>query len=152
MFTLTKIRLRFRLRTLLLLPLVFAIGWYWTIWPERTMDAFVDSMLQGRFTVAGTMVDCIDCSIDLDWPANKGNPLPDNTQHPVFRLPMLARGVYACRREIMDVLRGRGIYSIPKFGRAVGFTLVVERGTVTILPRPLTGGKCPDAERVRFKL
>ncbi len=39
--------LQFSLRTLLLMPVLFALGWWWVTWPERTIDRF------NRLTAAG---------------------------------------------------------------------------------------------------
>jgi hypothetical protein len=38
--------LRFRLRTLLLLPLLFALGWWWVTWPEWTARAFSEAVVK----------------------------------------------------------------------------------------------------------
>ena len=38
---------QFGLRTLLLLPLLFAIGWWWLTMPERTARRFIDAMAEG---------------------------------------------------------------------------------------------------------
>jgi hypothetical protein len=35
-----RLRFRFRLRTLLLLPVLVAAGWWWAEWPERTARSF----------------------------------------------------------------------------------------------------------------
>ena len=50
--------LRFRLRTLLLLPLVFAAGWWWATWPERTARRFVELLNAGEIESAKAM--CIE--------------------------------------------------------------------------------------------
>lgn len=50
-------RLRFRLRTLLLLPLVFAAGWWWVTWPERTARRFVELLKCGETDAAQTMLE-----------------------------------------------------------------------------------------------
>jgi hypothetical protein len=47
--------LRFRLRTLLLLPVVFAIGWWWVMWPERTARRFVAHLNVGEVEAAKAM-------------------------------------------------------------------------------------------------
>jgi hypothetical protein len=38
---------RFRLRTLLLLPILVAAGWWWWTWPERTARRFVERLNAG---------------------------------------------------------------------------------------------------------
>jgi hypothetical protein len=49
--------LRFRLRTLLLLPLVFAAAWWWVTWPERTARRFVELLATGDIDSAKAMTD-----------------------------------------------------------------------------------------------
>jgi hypothetical protein len=48
---------RFRLRTLLLLPVVFAAAWWWLTWPERTARRFVELLDDGIVPAARAMVD-----------------------------------------------------------------------------------------------
>jgi hypothetical protein len=48
---------RFRLRTLLLLPAVFAVGWWWLTWPERTAKRFVELLDDGNVPAARAIVD-----------------------------------------------------------------------------------------------
>jgi hypothetical protein len=47
--------LRFRLRTLLLLPVLFAAGWWWATWPERTARRFVEFLAAGDIEAAKRM-------------------------------------------------------------------------------------------------
>ena len=49
-------RLRFGLRTLLCVPLVVAVVWSWTTWPERTADRFVRALSEGDLQAAQTMI------------------------------------------------------------------------------------------------
>jgi hypothetical protein len=51
---------RFRLRTLLLLPLLFAVGWWWVNWPERTARRFVELLAAGNIEAAKEMSDILD--------------------------------------------------------------------------------------------
>jgi hypothetical protein len=48
---------RFRLRTLLLLPILVAAGWWWWIWPERTARRFVERLNAGDIEDAKAMID-----------------------------------------------------------------------------------------------
>jgi hypothetical protein len=49
--------LRFRLRTLLLLPPLFAVAWWWVTWPERTVRRFVELLNSGNVEAARAMTD-----------------------------------------------------------------------------------------------
>ena len=48
---------RYRLRTLLLLPVLFAAGWWWVTWPERTARRFVGLVAAGDVDGARAMFD-----------------------------------------------------------------------------------------------
>jgi len=48
---------RFRLRTLLLLPILVAAGWWWWTWPERTARRFVQLLNDGDLESAKAMID-----------------------------------------------------------------------------------------------
>jgi hypothetical protein len=49
--------LRFRLRTLLMLPVLVAASWWWWTWPERTARRFVDLLNDGDVEGAKAMID-----------------------------------------------------------------------------------------------
>jgi hypothetical protein len=49
--------IRFRLRTLLALPIVFAAVWWWVTWPERSAHRFVDLLAAGDVKAARAMID-----------------------------------------------------------------------------------------------
>ena len=48
---------RFRLRTLLALPIVFAAMWWWVTWPERSANKFVGLLAAGDIEAARAMID-----------------------------------------------------------------------------------------------
>jgi len=48
---------RFRLRSLLVLPVLFAAGWWWVTWPERTAKRFVELLAIGDVPRAQAMID-----------------------------------------------------------------------------------------------
>ena len=48
---------RFRLRTLLALPIVFAAAWWWLTWPERSANTFVELLAEGNVAAAQAMID-----------------------------------------------------------------------------------------------
>jgi hypothetical protein len=54
--TKTRRFFRFRLRTLLLLPILVAAGWWWLTWPERTARRFVDLLNEGDVEGAKSMI------------------------------------------------------------------------------------------------
>ena len=47
---------RFSLRTLLLMQLSFAVLWWWTTWPSRTLREFKGLVADGRIDAAASMV------------------------------------------------------------------------------------------------
>jgi hypothetical protein len=49
--------LRYRLRTLLLLPLVFALGWWWVTWPQRTMGHLDALVAANRLDEAAALIE-----------------------------------------------------------------------------------------------
>jgi hypothetical protein len=49
-------RFRFRLRTLLLVPVVFAVAWWWITWPNRTLRDFNHLVASGQLDAAGRLV------------------------------------------------------------------------------------------------
>jgi hypothetical protein len=49
-------RFRFRLRMLLLLPVLFAAGWWWVTWPERTARRYVEYLAVGDVEAARAMI------------------------------------------------------------------------------------------------
>ena len=48
---------QFRLRTLLLLPVLAVLGWWWVTWPERTARRFLERLEDRDFQAAAKMVD-----------------------------------------------------------------------------------------------
>jgi hypothetical protein len=57
METTRKRRWQFGLRSLLLLPAIFAVGWWLATWPDRTMSEFTRLLNEGRFEEAAELVD-----------------------------------------------------------------------------------------------
>jgi hypothetical protein len=49
-------RLRFRLRTLLFLPVLFAACWWWITWPKRTLRALDSRIAAGQMDAARAMI------------------------------------------------------------------------------------------------
>jgi hypothetical protein len=69
--------LRFRLRTLLLLPAVFAAIWWWVTWPERTARRFVSLLAAGDFEAAQAMFESTQPFEEFFWPGvSKANAFP----------------------------------------------------------------------------
>jgi hypothetical protein len=48
---------RFRLRTLLMLPILFAAVWWWLSWPEPSADKFVNLLSAGDVEAARSTID-----------------------------------------------------------------------------------------------
>lgn len=98
-------RLRFGLRTLLCVPLVVAVLWSWTTWPERTADRFVRALSEGDMQAAQSMIST----------ANHRNPssaVPEElsraSQQGVVRL----KATQIRPRSFLDWTVGRGSFDV----------------------------------------
>jgi hypothetical protein len=85
---------RFRLRTLLLLPILVAAGWWWLTWPERTAKRFVQLLKDGDLESAKAMIDDPQPSAGFWKIAESGK---FNFDPPVFQ-PATRRDYLAARR------------------------------------------------------
>ena len=132
-------RFRFRLRTLLLLPLVFSLGWWWCNWPGHTFSRLL------RFIDLGDVQAARD-SIRLE----RGCYLRQrrDRRHPSMRaIPQLLpniEAVYYClggnitdfvpaepkleRPTFTDVITGRRQYAT----ETRAFRFVVQHGSITL--------------------
>jgi hypothetical protein len=101
-------RLRFRLRTLLLLPLVFALGWWWVTWPQRTINRLDELVAAGDLDQAASL---IVFEPDYRYPPDK---VAQGLQH--------GRGqphTAPANRNLIDLVLGRRRFEIDKKGVAV---------------------------------
>jgi hypothetical protein len=119
--TLLRRILRFRLRTLLLLPIIFAVGWWWVTWPERTARRFVDLLAAGNIKAAQAMSDFSEEGLwilaEIDRVQFKSPELhPGNWREYIasrrtFRIPLSTGSVvegYAARRNRIRLDPGDG--------------------------------------------
>jgi hypothetical protein len=91
--------LRFRLRTLLLLPVLFAAGWWWATWPERTARRFVELLTAGDIEAATAMSD-LPQPFEAFWAFAKSGRFE-------FDRPILAKVLWR------ETISGRRLFIIP---------------------------------------
>jgi hypothetical protein len=136
-------RIRFSLRSLLAVPVVFAFVWLWATWPDRTFESFKQSLKDGQFELATSIVDCGECpladgkkiSFTVDsWGIRMqcGGSARHTTKVPYF-LDTIDRQ----DRGISDFLQAKSVYRLRSFGgRWAGssrsFEFLVERGQITL--------------------
>jgi hypothetical protein len=89
--------LRFRLRTLLLLPLIFALAWWWVTWPKRTMARLDEFVAAGSLDEAAKM---IEFEPDYRYP-------PEQVASQLGQ-----SGVKLARRSLIDFVFGRQRFEI----------------------------------------
>jgi hypothetical protein len=100
-------RFRFRLRSLLLLPALFAAGWWWVTWPERTI-ARLDALVAANDVTQADRL--IEFEPDYRYPPEKvANGLRHGLGQPHTR---------PARRSPIDLLLGRQRFEIDKGGLA----------------------------------
>jgi len=100
-------RLRFRLRTLLLLPLVFAFGWWWMTWPQRTIDQLDALVAAGKLDQAANL---IVFEPDYRYPPDKVAQALRHGRGQPHTAP--------ANRNLIDLVLGRRRFEIDKKGVA----------------------------------
>jgi hypothetical protein len=127
---------RFSLRTLLLLPVLFAAAWWWITWPERTARRFVELLSAGDFESARKMCDESQ-PIELIWMLAR---MPEFT----FAAPVVHDQSWGER------LAGRRQFQIPwsfESNRGNLKGLVASRGRIRL--RPASGAGVLKAYQLR---
>ena len=94
---------RFRLRTLLMLPAVVAVGWFLWTWPERTIRKLESLVASGKLDEAAALV---EFKPDYRYP-------PDKLAHQL-RQPQ----TQPATRSLLDLALGRQPFTIEKDGVA----------------------------------
>lgn len=134
-------KLRYSLRSLLMMPVVFAVIWMWITWPHRTFEAFTEAIKDDRFQTANAMVDVRECSFEVS-PA--GAHIKSNKVAALIRiqprgLPSFVEYTVRQDRSVVDLLKARSVYVPPylKHGESgmPRFEFVVERGHITLYYR-----------------
>ena len=126
-------RIRFSLRSLLAVPVVFALVWLWATWPDRTFETFKQALRDGRFKLATSMVECGECplvagekisfAIDSSGIRMKCGGGASRTVVPYFLDTVVRED-----RGILDFLQAKNVYR----RRSRQFEFVVERGQITL--------------------
>src|SRR5262245_5312989 len=111
-------RCRFRLRTLLLLPVLFAAGWWWITWPARTADRFVTFLMVRDLDSARAM-------IDGEQPTNAVTPFQKSAR-PIILPPQLLPGTWS------EFLSGSRRFNLVWGGSR---EFVASRGRIVLPPR-----------------
>ena len=131
-------KVRFSLRSLLMLPLLFAVAWMWTTWPHRTFESFANALRDERFELAKSMVDSTECSFDLG-PTGlrmKSPAMFMRSKSPSKFVEILVRQ----DRRLLDMLCARSVYRVTRARVSIRpwppgnphFKFVVERGKITL--------------------
>ena len=112
---LRRLPLRYSLRTLLMLPVVWACGWWWGTWPRRTALEFIELKVARKEDEAERMV---RPELERDrrlirrvWFVREPDSDPFNIQ--------------AKSRTLWDIIVGRQVFTMPD-----GLDIAVERGWV----------------------
>lgn len=103
--------LRFRLRTLLLLPLLVGAAWWWVSWPERTAKRFVQLLNDGDLEAAKAMI--ISQREGLDGP-DSGEASSFDIFGAANEDDTTFEGSELRARTLGDVLYGQGSFAISK--------------------------------------
>lgn len=137
--------LRYRLRTLLLLPVLFGAGWFWITWPDRTLDRLLIALDNGDMETAKLMIDSTDYRLSFD-DGLRLRHAKDKTLGPGRRWSTSERGKFVrLRPNFADILKAQRICFHPgvklflqprgRLGRALA--LVATRGHVDIVIREI---------------
>lgn len=144
--------LRFKLRTLLLLPAVFAFGWFWWTWPQRTLQAFVVAAQNSPDVEFESIFGDVDCRFVIDdvgrfW---YGPRTIDDKQETPLRIASFAR----LEPTFLDVLKARRDFIVApiEYGhwpsRLHPLVITVSRGIITAELREVPMARIQMAELV----
>ena len=60
-----RIAFRFRLRSLLAMPIAFAVVFWWVTWPSRTFRSFDDAIARQQFEIVNSAVERRQCFFEF---------------------------------------------------------------------------------------
>lgn len=140
---LTPMRFRFSLRSLLILPVLLALGFAWVTWPERTFQSFCSAIENGEYVRVNVMVQCVDCSFEF-------KPTPDYPTGGAF-MSKSGHSKSSCvswyfprigsiqRRGFADILLARVSFVLPhpdpRWPGNGQFECLIERGRISMYYR-----------------
>jgi hypothetical protein len=123
---------RFKLRTLLALPLLFSVGWVgwlWVSWPSRTISEFNGLMAKHEFEGALKRLDCDDCWVEVDTVSNGDGYLVFYYKEDSPRW-FWGKVLELEPRTVLDIGLARArCKSLPNF------EIITERGRILVKPR-----------------
>lgn len=135
-------RLRFSLRFLLVIPVLFAAVLGWLTWPTRTFGTFKKALTSERYEVANSMVhledwvppngEALECYFE-SGPSGVMVKCGGGALHRMTDPSEYVDGLIAKAPNIKDVLFSRRVYVDSLYGDPNHqFEFLVQRGTITL--------------------